>query len=203
MGRDRSTTDAAFGFQVWGPLKGAHWYAVATNPTVGMYIGHSVEDAGTTYATKKRGNLQGVVHEETGAAGTMVGAVIAIEDYLGQPAQCIAATTTGDGVISGYVLVADHPDQEFVVAEDGVTSSIVAANVGLNVDGVGTGNNSNTYISTMEIDSDTINVTATLGWKVLGVHPDDSLSAAGAAGNHCRFIVKCNSHWRGHNVASV
>lgn len=203
MGRDRSTTDAAFGFQPWGPLLGANWYAVVTNNTVKLAIGDVVEHADTSYATPKRGNLTGVLHEETGASATIVGIVIALEDHLGAPINYLAASTTGNSTIAGYALVADHPDQLYVVAEDGDTSSIQAANIGLNIDAVGTGYNTSTYISTMEIDSNTVANTATLAFKIVGVHPDDSLSSAGAAGNHCRFIVKVNTAFKGTDIGGI
>jgi hypothetical protein len=203
MGRDLSTTDAAFGFQPYGELLRATWYAVETNPTVGLNIGDLVETDGTSFATPLRGNLLGCVHEETGAAGSILGAVIALEDHNGAVAQKIAASATGNSVISGYALVADHPQQEFIAQEDGDTSSIQAADIGLNVDAIGNGSNSNTGISTMEIDSNTVSTTNTLALKIIGVHPDDSISAAAAAGNYCRFIVMLNSAHRASNIAGA
>lgn len=192
---DMSSTDAAFGFMPYGNLLSANWYAIITNYGTAMYVGHACEIGGTAITTARRGTIQNVQTEETGAAGSILGAVLAFEDSDGVPVSYIAASTTGDSVVAGYALVADHPLQRYLVQEDGDTSSIVVANIGLNVEGIGTGGSTTTGISTMEIDSSSVNTTATFAWKLLGVHPDDTISAAGAAGNYARFIVMpCSSH---------
>ena len=186
---DMSSTDAAFGFMPYGNLLSANWYAIVTNYGTAMYVGHACEIGGTAITTARRGTLQNVQTEETGAAGSILGAVLALEDSDGVPVSYIAASTTGDGVVAGYALVADHPLQRYLVQEDGDTSSIQVANIGLNAEGIGAAGSTTTGISTMELDSDTVATTATLAWRILGVHPDDSISTDGAAGNHCRFIV--------------
>lgn len=202
MGIDMASIDAPNGFEVYGPLLRANWYAVPTAPAVAVTPGCLVENNGTAYATK-RGVLTGVAHEETGALATLVGIVLATEDHNGAHSTHIAASAAGDGVIAGYALVADHPDQLFIAQEDGVTSSLQVADIGQNVDAIGTGSSTTTYRSTMEIDSNTASTTNTLGLKILGIHPDDTISSAGAAGNHARFIVKINTTFFQQNLAAV
>ena len=93
--------------------------------------------------------------------------------------------------------------QRYLVQEDGDTSSLQVADIGLNVDGVGTTGSTTTGRSLMEIDSDSAATTNTLAWKIVGIHPDDTISAAGAAGNHARFIVMPNSSHLAANVVGV
>jgi len=196
MGQDMASVDAAFGLEPYEKLYPAHMYAVVTSVAVEMNVGDMVERVGEAVATPKLGNLMKVVTEETGATGDalIAGVVLALFDENMDPVERIAASETGDGTIAGYALVADHPEQRYIVQEDGDTSSLQVADIGLNIDTIKTGTPaaSNSYKSTMEIDSDTVNTTATLAMRILGVHPDDTISSDGSAGNYCRFIVKFN-----------
>lgn len=202
MGVDLASTDAPFGLQPYGPVLHASMYAIVTAYGTAIYTGDLVESGGSALTTAKYGTIQRCQVEDDGP--DLLGAVISLYDSDGVPTNYIAASTTGDGVVAGYALVADHPDQEYLVQEDGVTSSIQVADIGLNLDCISTHSGSTTTgQSAMELDSDTINTTATLGFKLIAVHPDDTISAAGAAGNHARFIVKMNAAHRGNNVAGA
>lgn len=201
---DMASTDAPFGFQPYGELKSANIYAIVTEYATAVYSGDAAEIGGTAITTKLFGTIQNMQVEETGAAGSILGSVLALFDSDGVPTSYIAAATVGDGTVAGYALVADHPLQRYLVREDGDTSSIVVANIGLNVEGISTHTgDTNTGRSKMEIDSSSVATTGTLAWKLLGVHPDDSISAAGAAGNHCRFIVMPNSAHVAPNVVGA
>lgn len=204
MSRDQATTDLPRGFKPWENIIHTSYYAIQTTPTTAIFIGDSVEAAGHTLLTPKMGNLLEAVVEETGAAGTLFGVVLGIFDEDFFPVNTLAVADVGNGTIAGYVLVADSPDQEYVVQEDGTTSSLIAADIGLNVNGIATHTGStSTGLSGMEIDSSTKTTNASIGWKLLGVHPDDSLSSNAAAGNHCRFIVKLNTAFRGSGILGV
>jgi len=200
---DMASTDAAFGLEPWGNILHVGMYAIVTAYGTAIYHGTLMEAVGDSALTPHMGNLQRAAVEETGAAGSLLGAVVGIFDHNMDPLNYLPASTTGNNTIAGYVAVADHPDQEYIAQEDGDTSSMTSASIGLNVDMVGTGGSTTTGISTMELDSDTVNTTSTLGLKVIGVHPEDTLSSAGAAGNWCRFIVKMNSAHRGSNIDGV
>lgn len=199
MGANQASSDTPFGLQPYGPVLRANWYAVVTSNGVAMSIGDMVESVGAAVATPLHGYLQKVITEETGAAGTIVGAVLGLMDHTGFPIDYLPVTTVGNGTIAGYALVADHPEQQYVAREDGDTSSLVVADIGLNIDMISThaAVAANRYRSKMELNSDTMAVTATLALKILGVHPDDTISASNAAGGHCRFIVKVNSSYTG------
>jgi len=200
MSMDQASTDAPTGLTPYGQVLSTQLCCIATNPTPAYYTGHMVEHGGTTLSTPM-GQLVSVAVEETGAAQSIFGVIIALYDSDYDPVKYLAAATTGDGTIAGYALVADHPRQLFVAQEDGDTSSMQIANMGLNVDCTGVTGSTSTGRSYMELDSDTVANTATLALKILGPHPHDTISAAGAAANHCRFIVQINSAWADFNIA--
>ncbi len=205
MGIDYATVDAPLGLQPWECTLRERPYAIVTSNAVAVSIGDMVEAVGEAVITPLHGNLMKVITEETGAAGSIVGAVTGLMDSDGFPVAYIAASTTGNGVIAGYAMVADHPDQTFVAQEDGDTSSLQVADIGYNIDMVSTqsATSANGYLGKMELDSDTVANTATLALKLWGVHPDDTISAAGAAGNYCRFLVKINTHFYGDGIVGV
>lgn len=190
--------DNAHGLKVWGEMLGANLYAIVTEYAAAVYHGAMMEHSGTSSATKYGGAIPGCAVEEAGAAGSILGAVVGLFDSDMDPVKYIAAATVGDGVVAGYALIADHPQQKFEAQEDGETTPIAAASIGLNADMAGTGGSTTTGISTMEIDSDTVATTATLAVKVLASHPDDTINSANG-----RFIVMINSHHNASNVAGV
>ena len=202
MGLDLATTDSPNGLMPYGPVLRANLYAVVTNPTIAVSVGALVESAGTTLATKY-GSLLSVITEENGTAGSLIGVVLATYTYKGDPCLTITSSEVGNSTIAGLVLVADHPQQLYVGQEDGVTSSIQAANIGLSIEGIGITADAYTGRSIMELDSSSVAATATHAFRLLGIHPDDTISAAGAAGNHARFIVKLNTSYFGEGLAGV
>lgn len=202
-GPDHVSTDAAFGFIPWGPVIRANMYAIVTNNAVAVYRGMLMENVGTALLTPKMGYLQQAISEETGADGTIIGAVLAIFNHDMEPVKYLAASTTGDGVIAGYALIADSPDQLYLAQEDGDTSSLAAADIGLNVDAIGTTGDTNTGLSYMEIDSSSKNTTNSLALKLVGIHPDDTIASGAAAGGHARFIVKINSAYMGNGAVNT
>lgn len=203
MGIDHVSTDGPFGFIPYGPVIRANMYAIVTNVTVAVARGSLMENVGTALLTPKMGYLQQAASEETGADGTIIGACLATFDYKMDPCKYIAATETGNGVIAGYALIADSPDQLYLAQEDGDTSSLAAADVGLNVEAVGTTIDTNRGISLMEVDSSSKATTNTFALKLMGFHPDDSIVAAAAAGGHTRCIVKVNSAYMGNGAVNT
>lgn len=205
MGIDMASTDAPFGFLTYKNVISANMYAIASSNAAAVHPGDIAEQAGASLSTPLHGSLLSAAVEETGAAGTILGAVLATFDSNGDPCQYIAASTAGNSTIAGYALIADSPDQEYVAQEDGDTSSMQAASVGLNCDAISTHtpDSSSGYRSKMEIDSSTAASTNTLGLKILGVHPDDTISSNGSAGTYCRFIVKVNTAFKGDGIVGA
>lgn len=187
-----SNTDRPFGFQPWGPVLRANLYAVQTAPTINICVNDLVEH-GLTSVTTAHGQmpiLDDAAVPDSGSA--LLGGVLACFDEDMCPCNYIAAGEAGDGTVAGYVLVADHPEQLFVAQEDGDTTPIAAASIGLNADiisGTLCAPNATTGLSTQEIDSNTVNTTTALNVQILFAHPDDTIASA-----NCRFIVKINEH---------
>jgi hypothetical protein len=196
-----ANVDSPFGFVPFGKLLSADWYPVATAYGTAIFVGDWVEVTNTGLACKVFGGdtRMGVEIDVTGAAGDELGAVLAVLDSNGDPLSYLPASTTGDGVVAGYVLVADHPMQEFLVQEDGDTTPIAAASVGLNVAMISThtGNTTNGR-SRQEIDSNTVKTTNTLALRILRSYKDDTVGSA-----YCRWVVmpNPNAHFKSSATA--
>lgn len=201
---NHAAVDGPFGFQPWEKVIEAHLYSVVTSNATSFFVGDPVKQAGIALLTPHHGYLMQVVQHAAGAASLGVGVVIGCYDHKMKPLGYIPASTTGNSTIAGYVMVADNVDQLYIVQEDGGSGCITADNVGLNVDAVNVASGSvNTFLSGFEIDGHTAASTATLAFKIVGVHPEDTpVSASTTTGTHCRFIVKMNTHISGLGGAS-
>ena len=205
---DMATVDARFGLIPWGPMKddSCHFYAIETAPDVALFHGDPAETEGTAVTTPHMGPLQSIEVKVGGAAGSLIGVIIALFDHDMCPVTSIAITDAGNSTIAGYALVCDDPWQRYIVQEDGDTSSIVADDFGKNGDLILThAGSTSTGVSGCELDSSDTHAPggATGDVKILGIHPEDTISSAGAAGNHARFIVQLNSAYRDANIAGV
>lgn len=200
---DMATVDARFGLQPWGPMHpdACHFYAIETEPDVNLFHGDPACTEGVAIATPHMGALQSIEVTVGVGASSFVGVIIGLFDEKMCPTTYIATTDTGNSTIAGYALVCDDPMQRYIVQEDGDTSSLQVADIGLNADLVlNHGGSTTTGISGCELDSDTKAATITLDVKILGIHPEDTISSAGAAGNHARFIVMPNVAVRAPNA---
>ena len=92
-------------------------------------------------------------------------------------------------ITSGKIVadVIDDPSQLFLVQCD---AGFVAADVGKNADVIGTGGSTTTGISTMELNSSTLAVTAALNLKVVGLYNDVN----NEFGTNAVVVVKINEH---------
>lgn len=204
-----ANTDAPFGFRPWGEVLRARIYAVQTAPTINVFTNDMVHGCLTSITcTGGRGDIMiiedaNVIPSTPGDACMLLGSVLGCFDENMVPCSYIAALETGDGTVAGYVLVADHPNQQFVAQEDGETAAIAAADVGLNFD-LYTSATGNTYtgISKHEIDSDSHNTTVTIALKIYGMaYPNqDSIGSTG-----CRWICQINpaAHIWGSSQAAL
>ena len=117
--------------------------------------------------------------------------------------QC-AATNASIGVAMTYaaaaadVLVADHPDQEFVMQADDATIN-EQADLGLNYDITVAAANTTYRRSGMEVDASTQNTTATLPIKVLRLLP----AVDNEFGANCKVICKINNHQLGSHTGTA
>ena len=92
-------------------------------------------------------------------------------------------------ITSGKIIadVIDDPSQLFLVQCD---AGFVAADVGKNADVIGTGGSTTTGVSTMELNSSTLAVTAALNLKTVGLYNVPS----NEFGSFAVVVVKINEH---------
>ena len=196
-----ANTDAPMGFQPYGPVLRADWYPVATAYGTAIFVGDWVEITNTGLVCKVfDGDTRlGVEIDATGAAGDELGAVLGVLDSNGDPLLYLPASTTGDGVVAGYVLVADHPLQLYLAQEDGDTTPIAAASVGLNIAMISTHTgNTTTGRSKQELDSNTVNTTATLALRLVKSYKNDTVASA-----YCRWVVMANPNAHFYSSATA
>ena len=205
MSLDMASTDAAFGFEPYQNILHTSLYAVVTAVGTQICIGDPVGNVGLGIDTVERGAIPAVQVDVDGAAGAIVGVVLACFDENMFPIARILASEAGDDTVAGYVLVADDPQQQYICQEDGATSSMVVDDIGFNVDAVSTGTPvaANSYHSMVELASNGAATTATLAWHVLACHPNDTISSDNSAGNHARFIVKLNTAYMGTELTRI
>lgn len=208
-----ANTDAPYGFKPYGNVLRAQMYGIITAPTINIMHQDLVMCGLTGVATPKLGTIMAledanVIPATPGDATPLLGSVLALFDEKMDPIEYIAVGRVGNGTIAGYALVADHPDQLFEAQEDGDTTPIAAASVGLNAEvyspALSAGNTS-TGISKQEIDSNSVATTATCALHLVGMaHPEtDSITAVAATQAGCRWIVTINAHQYGRNFAKV
>ena len=191
-----ANADVDFGFLPWGPVLRARLYAVPTAPTINICLNDIVaNDTVGGIVTNKLG-LVGTVYDAAVLGDTpgdeykILGSVLACFNEDMDPVQYIAPATVGDGTVAGYVLVADHPAQQFVA---NVGEALTAANMELNypIDG-GTlyaPQSTSTGISAQFIKVTNAAVTNTIPIRLYGqAYPGvDVYSSAG-----CRMICQIN-----------
>lgn len=158
-------------------------YYRSTGDSTDIFIGDPVDLGGTGDTD---GTAPTVVRATAGSGGYVVGVVVGIEnltsDNLSQK-----YLPSGD---TGYLLVADDPNQEFEIQEDSGGNALTATAIGSNIDFIiGTGNTT-TGMSATEINSDTCDTTNTLQCRVMRLvnRADNEL------GTNAKWVVKFNLH---------
>lgn len=203
MGLDMAPTDAAFGFKPWGNVLRAQLYAVNTAPTIHIYH-YDLVVAGGAIVSTPHGYMMDIKDDAVpDGEAAILGSVLGIFDENMDPVNYIAAAEAGNSTIAGYVLVADHPQQMFIAQEDSDGNAIELAEGGMNANVVAAtlcAGDTNTGISTMEIDSDSAATTAALQVKLYQPHPDDTPATDTY---WCRWICTVNEHYWGDTIAGV
>ncbi len=103
-----------------------------------------------------------------------------------------------DAAAAGEVLVADHPDQQFMVQADDATID-AQTDIGLNYNIVVAAANTTYKRSGMELDGDTGADTATLPLKLVRIvaAPDNELGA------NVKCVVRINNHQNGSHTGTA
>ena len=197
--------DAAFGFAVWGNLLRARLYAVKTAPYVNIYHGDAASHGGIVQDTPY--GFLNIIFDDDEVDGdpALIGVIIAVMDEKMDPVPYIVKAEVGAGGEAGYVMVADHPDQEFLIQEDcATTDAMDLVDAGQNCDiysqtyHAGT---AATGISLMELDSSDVSA-AVKQCKLHYPHLEDTVP--GTEGTwHPRWVVTLNAHYYGDTIAGI
>lgn len=149
------------------PYNGAYseYYVPSTYATA-LFVGDPVIVTGTANTAGYKGNEAGTlpeINKATAAGGAYIsGVIVGFEPLPGDLTKTYNAAST-----ERIVYVADDPDLVFEIQEDGDTTPLAATSVSNNADLIYTHSGSTaTGQSGAELDSTTINTTATLQLKV-------------------------------------
>lgn len=181
------------GFRPVKDLSASPWngqvtrYVVAAADSTILAVGDLVKFAGTTGTGDYLG-IRGVTR--AAASDALVGAIVGFDvvpDSLNTPQVRAASTQRG-------VFVVDDPSALFVAQEDGDTTPIAMADVGLNVNFIVAAASTVTGASGMQIDSNTTTTTATMSLKLIEplAVSDNELTTSGQS--YTRWVVKINNH---------
>lgn len=156
-------------------------YFVPASDSTALYIGDPVIIAGSSDA-----DGVATVTRATAAGGAyLLGPVVSVEQETRDSLTYRAAST------ARYVWVADDPDLQFEIQEDGVGGALAAANVGQNVDLVAGTGSTVTGLSGFQADSSTAATTNTLQLRIMGFSRriDNEVGNANA-----KMLVSINLH---------
>jgi hypothetical protein len=152
-----------------------------------------VAHGGTSLATKH--GVLPIIEDGSAVDGHdhVLGSVLCVFDKNMSPVKYLAALEAGDGTVAGFVMVADEPEQLYLVQEDGDANAIDLNEMGMNIEIITThAGNTNTGISGSEIDSTSAAVTAALQCTLIRPHEDDSVGVDTAP--NARWVVRINQH---------
>ena len=164
----------------------ANRYYMPASDATAAYLGGLVKLGGGADA-----NGVPSVTGNVSAGDVVVGVIVGFDPDNGAGADGRDSTIYRAASTERYVLVADEPNLLFEVQEDGDTTPIAAASVGLNASLTGfTSGSTITGFSAIEIDSDTVNTTATLDVSIhrLAQSPDNEI------GEFADWLVRLNNH---------
>lgn len=159
------------------PYGGIKWTSYRVDNSCGsnLYIGDPVDRAAA-----------GTVTIATAGAGNpVIGAITALFDSTGKPKSYMVA-----GADNYTACVADDPNQEFVVQEDGLVTDLALTDEGYNVNLVAGSGSTVTGLSGWQLNSDSNGASATIQMRIIRKHAE----ANNAIGDYCRWVCKINYH---------
>ena len=165
--------DRAYGFKPWGPL---------------LAVKHLYKDAAAAAF-----GINDVVLQTTDGGIDPAGAVGASTNTVGVS---LVHSATGT---AGRVLCAIDPNQILQAQDDGDGTALAQTSVGATVDNTVTTLNTTTKISTMEIDTDTMDASgADDNFLIIDLlqynNPDNTDGTANAFGDFADYVVTWNVH---------
>ena len=181
-----ANSDNAFGLRPFMKEDGSCWsgaantYYIPASDGTAAYVGGLVKLAGSADANGVPSVTANV------SAGDVVAGVI-----VGFDADTQADSVYRQASTERYVFVCDDPSVLFEVQEDSDASTLAADDVGNNADLVNfTSGSTSSGRSSIEIDSSSVNTTATLDVQIrrLSRRPDNVI------GDYAKWLVKLNNH---------
>ena len=180
-----ANSDNAFGLRAAKKMDGSAWtgaaneYYITTSITTASYVGSLVKLAGG-------GTADGIptVSSEVAAGDVVVGVIQGFDGT--QDSNTYRAASE-----ARTVWVCDDPTVLFEVQEDGVSTPIAAASIGLNAALASfTSGSTSSGMSAIEIDSDSVATTATLDVQIRRLVP----RADNVIGANAKWLVQLNNH---------
>ena len=174
-----ANVDRPRGLEPIGPILSAREYKCVSAYAQDLFIGDPV----IAIATGR--DIQIAV---PGSTNALIGAIIGIADENKVPLAYQDSAHVGEG----YITVADHPDQLFVIQGDGDTSYLDENDCNGNVPLVSAVGSTVTYRSGWELD-DSAAGAATAAEQIRLIRPQDRPDNTIAIAN-CDWICKINNH---------
>lgn len=172
-------------FEDGSPYAGqVEWYYVPSTDGTAIYLGDTVKLAGGA-------DSEGVPSVTKASSGdAVVGVMVAVSAIEGADSSGRDSEVYRPASQERYVQVAVDPDILYEVQEDSDTSTLAAADVGLNAEIIDGGGDSNTGLSGIELDSSSAATTAghDLQIRRLVRRPDNEI------GDNAKWLVKLNNH---------
>ena len=183
-----ANTDYAFGFIPYDNVIRQGLYVVPTLPTIGIFKNDLlVADISTGALATPFGYMPPVLDDAQPSDETKIlGSVLSVFDEDMNPLSYIEALRAGDDTIAGYVMIADHPDQQFVAQAN---SALGVNAVGDNADISGVAGNTTNGISKAEIHTE---IGGQGNLLLIKPHELDDVTLT-----NCRWIVQIAEHYYG------
>jgi hypothetical protein len=184
-----------------GPTKITPYYI--SNAQSAMAIGTPVTLTGTANTSTvifgqewPAGTLPGIAVATGGDGNKLLGSIVAFGTVNPQELNPNAVYNPANTV--GIALVADSPDQEFTIVDDG--TALAVTDIGLNANLTIGAVNTSIGMDTSSLDTSTPAVTATFQLKILRLNnrPNNVIGEANA-----EYVVRINNHLFGNVTAGV
>lgn len=181
-------------------IQQAHVYRVATGADIFLYM--PVAIGATGYVARAEITTQNTVilGVAVGFAGTKKSGLATNDPFL--DASDLTPPTPSSDTGDRYVLVADDPNQEFLVQEDTGGTALAIADIGASADllyrgasGDVTNGNVDSGWANLELDASTI--AATTGGAVTVLRLHDAVNTDGtenAVGDYAKWVVRITHH---------
>lgn len=172
-------------------------YFIPSGDSTAVFVGDLVKLDGTSDPAASGGKVKGVRSViQAAASDAVVGVVVgfAIDPTNLNTPQYRAAST------GRYVLIADDPNILFEVQEDADGGTLALASIGLNANFVVGSGSTTTGASGMQLDTSTVNTTATLPLKIMEFSQRQDNEGAVA---NSKVVVKLNNHQLGSHTGTA